>query len=119
MEKPSVKFNFNGEKREYTLVYDFNKFCDAEEETGGRHNLLAAIGGGSRTAGQFRLLVYACLKTENPNLRIAEAGELINRDTPMIANALQSLLTAAIGEDEPQGPPAEVPVSETPAQATA
>lgn len=105
-EKTSIKFHFEGEIREYVLVYDFNKFCDAETETGA--NILSWIGGNNRTASQLRAVLYACLKTDNPKVLLSEAGDMLNRDTGGLLACLTALIGAAVEgtEEEDETPPA-------------
>ena len=99
MDLPSIKFHFNGEDREYTLVYDYNKFCEVEAETG--LNMLAAMGPG-RTMSGLRAMLYALLKTTNPKILLSEAGDMLSRDMEDVGNCVNALIATAIGIEEDQ-----------------
>jgi hypothetical protein len=96
--KREVKFAFEGESQTYTLTYDINKICDAERGSG--LNLLRPLVVPGMTMSEARALLYASLKAAHPNILLAEAGELLDRDMPYVMKQLLKLLDG----ETPGGP---------------
>lgn len=101
MKKRTVTFVLPGDEQVYTLVYDFNKLCDIETETG--INALRFIGG-EVNATQTRAILYGCLKTAHPAVTLEEAGDLLGFDEDTVLGALTIVLKGV--EEPPPAPPA-------------
>ena len=103
--RPAVTFTLKNDPHTYALIYDFNVVCDHEAETGA--NLMEAlVGGVGITAAQTRGILYCFLKPANPDVLLAEAGELLNRDIDTCIGALSQVIKAV--RDEQKQAAAEV-----------
>lgn len=110
MKQPEpITFTLGDEPQVYTLQFDFNALCDAEEVAG--CNLMrAVIGGAEFTATKARALLFAFLKTAHPKVTLAEAGELFSKDQGVVLTALIKVLNGVWRAEESE--PAE-PIKET------
>jgi hypothetical protein len=91
-------FNIAGDPQTYTLTFDFNAICQAEQETG--INLLKPLAGAGISATETRALLYALLKPAHPLVLLSEAGELLNKHLPTVLAEVGAMLQAAKQEEE-------------------
>lgn len=101
-EDKFITFMLKDDPVTYSLLFDFNQVCDAEVISG--CNLMQALSGGVHiTAAQTRALLFASLRTAHPGVSIAEAGELLSREYPVVLNALSNVIsdwrTAGLAEE--------------------
>jgi hypothetical protein len=87
---------------EYTLEYDFNRICDAEEAAG--TNLLIALERLLKlSAKQLRGLLFAAMERDGARLTLAEVGKLIRIDTVgTLTSALADAYRASLPAREPK-----------------
>lgn len=100
---PTIQFEtLEIDGRSYRLCYSFNAIAEAERL--GNCNLLegiAAVLFNSLTAQQARGLLYAALSVAQPEITLAEAGQMIRVDTlPGIRLALLKAYNASMPEAE-------------------
>lgn len=115
MELEKVTFTLENDPQLYTMVYDFNRVCDAEEML--KENLFHAISNPvTMTANQCRGLVFAFLLTAHPKVLVSEAGDLLSRDSNVVTKALGKMLGASEAEPEVKKTP-EVKTTTEPPQA--
>jgi hypothetical protein len=84
---------------DYSLVYDFNRICEAEAET--NCNLLRALYNLLKLkAAELRGLLYAAIERDGKRLTLTEVGGLIRVDTVgAITNALGEAYTLALSKE--------------------
>ena len=107
MERDRTSFTLADEPQVYTLIYDINRICDAEEELG--LNLFSAMEAPQfATTRQVRGMLYAFLKEAHPTVTLRETGLLISWDSQTVLAALMKLLgfNPAAAPQAPQQPPA-------------
>lgn len=95
--------SFKTPDAEYTLVLSTNALCELETETG---KSVPAIVGDMERVSTLRALLWASLRTRQPEISIAQAGEIIDRagivnTTEAITRALNAAFPKA-----PKGGPA-------------
>lgn len=98
-----VKFTLEGDPQVYSLAYDFNAMCEAEEKTG--VNILAVSEGSDVSARGTRALLFAFLLTGHPMVTKEEAGDLLSRDRSTVSAAIGTVLR--LGIEVPAEPAAE------------
>lgn len=122
MTSKTVTFQLEGSSKVYTLSFDFNSVCEAEERS--KCNLMTALaaGGisaedqgdgvlyafflraladGGISASQIRGLLFALLRPSEPNLTLADAGWLLSQNMPLVLDAMNQALKHAREEEDP------------------
>ena len=95
------KFHLDGDPQEYSLMFDYNAVCAAENKTG--VNLMSCLSGQGLNANQTRGLLYACLLPKHPLVTLEEAGELLTKGFPVVLANLLAALTGTMEQEESEG----------------
>lgn len=76
------------EGRAYIMVLDFNALCEFEDHTGKNAlDVLTGLEAGKVTARDLRALAWAGLKRHQPEITLAEAGDILGANPDAIARA--------------------------------
>jgi hypothetical protein len=122
-----VEFTLPDSNQVYTMIWDFNMLCRAEQETG--ENLMSFIQEGGITGLRVRAMLYAVLRTAH-SISIEEAGQLLNKgfNHIVLAQLARVVAFARTGEEdlvadveglEPDVEVPAAPVAEPPIAASA
>lgn len=94
--------SFKTPDAEYTLVLSTNALCELESETG---KSVPAIVGDMERVSTLRALLWASLRTRQPEISIAQAGEIIDRaGIVKTTEAITRALNAAFPKVSKGGP---------------
>lgn len=81
---------------DFTLRFDFDAFCQAEEAAGRSFSeLLEELSTGKARLGTTRALLWGGFHGHHPEVTLAQVGELLLSDGPALAAAMQKGLTSA------------------------
>lgn len=87
----------------YRLKFDFNELAFAEELTG--LNLLRPLNDLANISGrETRAILYALLKSAEPQVLLTEAGNLLTRDSDTVTRAILIALGVPVRPEEPKLP---------------